>query len=249
MPEKCRAPIDRNVPGPMGFFSTRQTRGVDCVRVQPHRDSLTLGMQSSFGISRRQALCKGAIQLAALGTVPAALSQPADPLVDSSWVERLSRPDHLMLMRHALAPGVGDPSDFKHGKCHTQRNLNEQGRDQARVIGTWLKSRGVHTAQVFSSPWCRCVDTAQGLGLGPVMVESALGSFFGTPQQRQTQTRSLEAFVIKALARKKTAALILVSHHVNIEAYSGQVLNSGEMLVAQVDSNGHPIQTERIYGL
>lgn len=206
-------------------------------------------MNLSFGLSRREALRNTALQLGGLCGLSPVFAQPQVASDEASWVQRLSRPDHLLLMRHALAPGVGDPSDFKHGKCHTQRNLNEQGRNQAKHIGAWLKSRGLHAGQVFSSPWCRCVDTAQGLGLGPVMVENALGSFFGTPEQRHEQTRSLEAFVIKALARKKDAALILVSHHVNIEAYTGQVLSSGEMLVAQIDSNGRAARVERIYGL
>lgn len=168
---------------------------------------------------------------------------------DEPWVKRLSRPDHVLLMRHALAPGIGDPADFKHGKCHTQRNLNEQGRVQAKHIGAWLKSRGLDQAQVFTSPWCRCVDTAQGLGLGPVMVEPSLGSFFGNPEQQARQTRDLSAFVTKALSRKGSLPLVLVSHHVNIEAYTGQVLDSGEMIVVQVDSTGRSVAHERIYGL
>ena len=231
------------------FWPVHLSDEADCVRVRSHLGSLALGMHLRLGLSRREALRNTAIQLGSLCALSSVFAQSQDPSAEASWVQRLARPDHLMLMRHALAPGVGDPSDFKHGKCHTQRNLNEQGRHQAKHIGAWLKSRGLHSGQVFSSPWCRCVDTAQGLGLGPVMVENALGSFFGTPEQRHEQTRALEAFVIKALARKKDAALILVSHHVNIEAYTGQVLSSGEMLVAQIDSNGHATRTERIYGL
>ena len=207
-------------------------------------------MHQLDGISRRVALSRlVALQLCGLGCGSATLAQQSEIDAQIPWPQRLSRSDHFLLMRHALAPGVGDPTDFKHGKCHTQRNLNEQGRAQAQQIGSWLRSRGLHTAQVFSSPWCRCVDTAQGLGLGPVMVEAALGSFFGTPDQKSQQTMALQARITKLLAKKGVTPLVLISHHVNIEAYTGLILGSGEMVVVQVDSNGRPVLTERIYGL
>lgn len=203
-------------------------------------------MGHSQSVNRRQLLQRGTagLSLAVLPLWVQSQTQQTEP-----WVSRLSRPDHVLLMRHALAPGVGDPADFKHGKCHTQRNLNEQGRAQANRIGAWLKSRGLAQAQVFTSPWCRCVDTAQGLGLGPVMVESSLGSFFGNPDQQARQTQALSAFVVKALGRKGNLPLVLVSHHVNIEAYTGQVLDSGEMVVVSVDASGRSTSFERIYGL
>jgi hypothetical protein len=61
---------------------------------------------------------------------------------------------YVLLMRHALAPGVGDPADFRVGDCSTQRNLNDQGRQDAREIGQWLKRREVKILRVESSRWC-----------------------------------------------------------------------------------------------
>ena len=98
---------------------------------------------------------------------------------------------HLALLRHALAPGTGDPADFELQDCGTQRNLSVQGRDQAGRIGDRFRASGVAAANVFSSQWCRCLETANLLGLGPVKPLPALNSFFERPQDRDEQTRAL----------------------------------------------------------
>lgn len=73
----------------------------------------------------------------------------------------LTRGEHVLLLRHALAPGTGDPPGFRIDNCSTQRNLDERGRAQARAIGAWLRSRGVTAMAVYSSQWCRCPETAR----------------------------------------------------------------------------------------
>ena len=78
-----------------------------------------------------------------------AQSEPADAL------RRLTEGGHVLMIRHALAPGTGDPPEFRLGDCATQRNLDERGRTQARAIGDWLRARGVTAAEVYSSQWCR----------------------------------------------------------------------------------------------
>ena len=75
---------------------------------------------------------------------------------------------HVALMRHAIAPGVGDPAGFRLDDCTTQRKLSAQGRAQARAIGERFRANGIATAAVFSSQWCRCLDTARELALGEV---------------------------------------------------------------------------------
>ena len=72
---------------------------------------------------------------------------------------------HVALMRHAIAPGVGDPAGFRLDDCTTQRKLSAQGRAQARAIGERFRANGITTAAVFSSQWCRCLDTARELAL------------------------------------------------------------------------------------
>ena len=90
---------------------------------------------------------------------------------------------HVMMIRHADAPGVGDPAGYKLGQCATQRNLGEYGRRQSVAIGQWLADRKVQSAKMFSSAWCRCMDTATLMNKGPVRVEPALGSFFDDMSQ------------------------------------------------------------------
>lgn len=67
----------------------------------------------------------------------------------------------LVLMRHALAPGTGDSETFTIGDCQTQRNLSENGRRQARAIGDLFRVSGIDNAKVYSSQWCRCLETAE----------------------------------------------------------------------------------------
>jgi phosphohistidine phosphatase SixA len=152
---------------------------------------------------------------------------------------------HVLLMRHALAPGVGDPPGYDLARCETQRNLDAQGRQQAQRIGQWLRSQGLDHAHVYSSPWCRCRDTAAQLGLGPVTVEPALASFFDQPDQSAAQTRRLQAFVAQSLRQGKTP-LVLVTHHVNIRDFMGQNIGSGDMVLARVNAQGQ-MRDYRIY--
>lgn len=77
--------------------------------------------------------------------------------------------------RHALAPGTFDPPGFRLDDCSTQRNLNDEGRAQARRLGEWFRGRGLTPAAVRSSPWCRCVDTAT-LAFGRADTWDALSS-------------------------------------------------------------------------
>ena len=145
---------------------------------------------------------------------------------------------HVLLMRHADAPGYGDPAGYVLGQCATQRNLGDVGKKQAKTIGAWLGQQGIASAQVFSSPWCRCLDTAQLLNKGAVKTEASLGSFFDNMALEKKQTKALEAFIQNELAKAAKVPLILVTHHVNIQAYTGKVVGVGDMLLVKVNPNG-----------
>jgi broad specificity phosphatase PhoE len=99
----------------------------------------------------------------------------------------------LVLVRHASAPGAGDPPGFSLGVCSTQRNLSDAGRVQARRMGDLFRENAVAAARVYSSQWCRCLDTATRLALGPVFEQPLLNSFFGSPEDGQEQTEKLRA--------------------------------------------------------
>lgn len=104
---------------------------------------------------------------------------------------------HVALLRHAIAPGTGDPDEFTIGKCSTQRNLSEQGRAQATRIGRRFRTHGVKMARVYSSQWCRCRDTAELLRLGFVAELPILNSFFRQRERQKSQTLALREWLKK----------------------------------------------------
>ncbi len=187
---------------------------------------------ATFPTLRRRCSIALAGLLAAPWVLPA-LAVPASGLAD-----RLRDGQHVLLIRHAYAPGVGDPAGFSLERCDTQRVLNEEGRAQADRIGQWLRAQGLERARVFTSAWCRCRQTAELLGLGAVTVEASLGSFFSQPHLAQGQNRSLQAFVARHLKESRGLPLVLVTHHVNIREFTGQDIGTGDMVLARVDARG-----------
>lgn len=156
----------------------------------------------------------------------------------SDFHRQLTDGQHVLLIRHADAPGVGDPPGYNLADCGSQRNLGDRGRRQAERVGSWLKQQGVQVARIFSSPWCRCRETAQLLGLGSVSIEKSLGSFFNDMATAGDQTIRLKAFIAQRLGEKDNMPVILVTHHVNIEAYTGRVVSVGDMVLARVTPQG-----------
>lgn len=138
----------------------------------------------------------------------------------------------VALIRHAEAPGTGDPAGFRLDDCTTQRNLSPDGRAQAGRLGEAFRREGIAVAEIRSSAWCRCRDTAAGLALGPVQVAPALNSFFGTSGQAEQATAGLRQ-LIAGLPAGKSA--VLVTHQVNITALTGIYPRSGEVIVVQRD--------------
>ncbi len=142
---------------------------------------------------------------------------------------------HVALMRHAIAPGVGDPAGFRLDDCTTQRKLSAQGRAQARAIGERFRANGITTAAVFSSQWCRCLDTARELALGEVAAFPGLNSFFAGRGEEARHTAA-----VRALIRERAHSplpLVLVTHQVNITALTGVFPASGEIIVLRVDGD------------
>lgn len=142
---------------------------------------------------------------------------------------------HVALIRHALAPGTGDPAAFKLGDCSTQRNLSDAGRTQASRIGARFRAEGIETAKVFSSQWCRCLETAELLGLGPVQALPILNSFYERRENQERQTRALEDWLD---GQDLDRPVVLVTHQVNITALTGVFPSSGEMVVIRRSEDG-----------
>ncbi len=156
----------------------------------------------------------------------------ADP---AQW-QQFTRGDSVLLIRHALAPGGGDPAGFDLGDCATQRNLDETGRAQARGIGERLRRRGIASARVWSSQWCRCLETARLLDLGPVSELAGLNSFYELEETREPNLSSLRAFLARVPRNGKP--IILVTHYVTIAALTGQAVSSGEGVFARLGNDG-----------
>ena len=149
-------------------------------------------------------------------------------------VQRMQDGGHVLMLRHAYAPGSGDPAGFRLGDCRTQRTLNERGRAQATAIGKWLKARGIARARVFSSQWCRCLETAERLGLGPVTPLPALNSFFQRPRDREPNLADLRRFL--AEQPRDGELIVLVTHFVTIAGITGEGVGSGEGVVLDLDT-------------
>ena len=144
---------------------------------------------------------------------------------------------YVLLIRHALAPGVGDPSNFRLGDCSTQRNLSAEGREDAREIGEWLKRRDIPILRVESSRWCRARETAELLGLGTVRANKNLDSLFeevdpiGDPQTAKISKRIVNH-------RQTRGLLVMVGHFVNISALTGVGVESGEGVLVRANAKG-----------
>lgn len=167
----------------------------------------------------------------ALTTVPAVVADGFD-------LTRLQQGGHVVLLRHARAPGTGDPDHFRIDDCATQRNLDQAGRAQARTLGERFRSAGIDHAEIHSSQWCRCLQTAELLGLGPVQKLPALNSIFRRPAERAPRIAAMQAFL--ASSPDDGPLVILVSHQVNIAALTGQSTASGEAIVLRLQPGAEP---------
>lgn len=161
------------------------------------------------------------------------------PLVFASetalW-EAAKTTGHVVLIRHALAPGTGDPPHFRIADCATQRNLSAAGRTQARRIGERFRKHGIEAASVHSSQWCRCLDTARLLGLGNTQPNPLLNSFFSEGSKARSQTVELRTWLSKQLS---VAPVVLVTHQVNITELTGVYPGSGEIVIAKLRPDGN----------
>lgn len=151
---------------------------------------------------------------------------------DPGAVQRMKSGGHVLMVRHAQAPGVGDPADFRFDDCATQRNLDERGRSQARAIGEWVRSRGIERVRVYSSQWCRCLETARLMGLGPVAELAPLNSFYERPDDREPNLRDLRSFLSKQ--SPDGPLLVLVTHQVIIQGMTSRSVASGEGVLLEL---------------
>ena len=166
---------------------------------------------------------------AALCLVPAAYADEK-----STW-QRLRAGGLVVLLRHAsTGPGLGDPPGFKLEDCSTQRNLSEQGRDEARRVGARFKAERVPVAKVFTSPWCRCRETAM-LAFGRAEDWTPLSSTFEFPHEEAEYTERVKKRIGTYARSHPAGNVVMVTHNVNIAALSRQSVAPAEMVVMRPD--------------
>ena len=150
-------------------------------------------------------------------------------------VNQLKDGGKIVMIRHAYAPGNGDPSNFSIQDCSTQRNLSKRGIEQSKIIGKFFYENKIPIGTVLSSEWCRCKDTAF-YAFRDFKTNSFLNSFYDARFQKNKNKQIIELKkYIKKWNGKKN--LILITHYVVIDELLGVSSNSGEIIVSGIEFN------------
>ena len=155
--------------------------------------------------------------------------------LNENLINQLEDGGKLIFIRHAYAPGNGDPSDFNLNDCSTQRNLNYQGREQAEYIGEFFRKNKIKIDRVLSSEWCRCKETAK-IAFKNFSTNSFLNSFYSAKyaKNKDNQIKSLSEFVKRFKSDKN---LVLITHYVLISEVFNYSPSSGEIVVSDKNFN------------
>jgi hypothetical protein len=160
---------------------------------------------------------------------------PAWAAADARVRDALRAGGVVIAFRHALAPGTFDPPGFRLGDCRTQRNLSDEGRDEARRVGAWFRSQGLQALRVRSSPWCRCMDTAQ-LAFGAAEPWDALSSPTGTEGTLRQSRLSALRLALAAVPAGRFEAW--VTHQFVLQDLAGRSTAPAEALVLRAGERG-----------
>ena len=151
-------------------------------------------------------------------------------IADQSVIKELQKGGKIVFIRHSLAPGNGDPDNIDLKKCDTQRNLNEEGIEQAKKIGKLFRENNIQVDQVLSSEWCRCKDTAK-FAFQEFQTFKGLNSFYQEKfyKYKDDQIKNLKKFILEWDGEKN---LVFVTHFVVISEIFNIGVSSGEMIVS-----------------
>ena len=155
--------------------------------------------------------------------------------LNKNLMNQLLDGNKLIFIRHAYAPGSGDPNNFNLNDCSTQRNLSNEGRQQALKIGEFFKKHEIRIEKVFSSEWCRCKETAK-IAFEDYSTKKFLNSFYSSKFQKNKtkQIKELNDYVQKF---KSNQNLVLVTHYVLISEVLNYAPSSGEIVVSDKNFN------------
>tara|TARA_B100001540_G_C15384789_1_gene451739 strand:- start:45 stop:602 length:558 start_codon:yes stop_codon:yes gene_type:complete len=155
--------------------------------------------------------------------------------LNENLMNQLEEGGKLIFIRHAYAPGSGDPDNFNLNDCSTQRNLSEDGKKQAQLIGVFFKENKIKIDKILSSEWCRCKETAF-IAFEDFETKDFLNSFYSIKfaKNKKTQVKNLKKYVNKWNSKKN---LILVTHYVVISEVLNYAPGSGEIIISDKDFN------------
>jgi broad specificity phosphatase PhoE len=153
---------------------------------------------------------------------------------ETTW-RRLRAGGLVILMRHASTePGLGDPPGFRLGDCSTQRNLSPRGIEEARAVGARLAAERVPIGRVYSSPWCRCRDTAIA-AFGRAEDWAPLSSIFDFPDREADYSARVRKRIGTYGFRHPGGNVVMVTHNVNIAALTRHSVAPAEMVIVRPD--------------
>ena len=152
---------------------------------------------------------------------------------NKNLIDELKNGGKIIFIRHALAPGGGDPENFDILNCNTQRNLNKVGREQAKQIGNFFSKEKIPIKEVISSEWCRCKETA-AIAFSGYKTEKFLNSFFSEKfkKNKNLQIKNLRSYVDRWDKKKN---LIFVTHYVVILEILDYAPSSGEIVISDMN--------------
>ena len=144
-------------------------------------------------------------------------------------VEILKKENNIIFIRHAIAPGNGDPPNFDISDCSTQRNLSKDGELQALKIGKFFKENDIKFTKVLSSEWCRCKDTAK-IAFGNYEIKDFLNSFY---DERFSENKGKQILDFQKFIKNwdYSGNLVLITHYVVISEILNKATSSGEIVI------------------
>ena len=153
--------------------------------------------------------------------------------LNQNMIYELRQGGKLIFIRHAYAPGGGDPINFDINNCDTQRNLSDSGRNQANEIGFFFKNNNILIDKVYSSEWCRCKETAK-IAFNKFETKNFLNSFFSSKfaHNKDTQMKKLKNFINNWDGKNN---VIFVTHYVVISEILNYAPSSGEIIISDKD--------------
>jgi len=182
----------------------------------------------------------GVIRGAATGGILAMLVLAAGPGAAADFdLTRLKDGGYVVLLRHVKAGGA-DSDHFDLEDCRTQRRVGATGRAQAGVLAARFRDAGITEARVLSSQWCRALQTAELLGLGPVTEETGLNYFHWKLGGEDEMNARLQRFFTELEAPGAGPPLVLVSHSTAFQAIGLEAPPSGGGLVLKPNGTAQP---------